>query len=240
MIKSKWALVIATLAITSSIVSFSHSAEARSILDILFGDKKTEEPKGPPPEVSLQAPFASPTPKGTTTNTELMQMYNSPSAQETMTSTSLDQPHRSPQQISEWVSGIVSQAMTISPETWDADFAKISPNFTSYATQEYKTYVQSVNLVSILTSNQMRLQAISNDSAIVAKEGAIDGTYHWLVQVPLMTSFYKTDMKEVDKNAQSQNQNLLVQVQVGRVQPKSNTDIGLVIERWRVSSGTTQ
>ncbi len=238
MIKSKWALVITTVVMTSSMMCSSYPANARSILDVLFGDKNAEEQKGPPPEVTLKAPFPTEPDKTVSTNAELMQMYNAPSAEQT--GTSLDQPHRSPQQVSEWTSGIVSQAMTIYPNTWANDFEKISPNFTPFAADEYKTYIQSSNFINILSSNQMHLQAISDDGAAVVKEGAIAGTYHWLIQVPLMTSFYKSDMKEVDKNTQSQNQNLLVQVQVGRVPPKSNTDIGLVIERWHVSNGASQ
>jgi hypothetical protein len=93
-----------------------------------------------------------------------------------------------------------------------------------------------VKLIDILTGNQMRLQAISDGEGIVTKDGAIGGTYHWLVQIPLMTSFYKTSMKEVDKAATAQSQNLVVQVQVGRVQQKDSNDIGLIIERWHVSS----
>ena len=239
MIKSKWALVITAVVMTSSILCSSYPANARSILDILFGDKEADAAKGPPPEVTLQAPFPTSSDKSFSgANSELLNMYDAPSASQN--STSLNQPHRSPQQISEWASGIVSQAMTINPPTWDTDFAKISSDFTPFAAQEYKKYVQDSNFINILNSNQMRLQAISNDSAIVTKEGEISGTYHWLIQIPLMTSFYKTTMKEVDKNATAQSQSLVVQVQVGRIPTKKNTDIGLVVERWHVSSAATR
>ena len=82
----------------------------------------------------------------------------------------------------------------------------------------------------------MRLQAISNDEGVILKEGALSGTYHWLVQIPLMASFYSITTQEIDQKATAQTQNLSIQVQVGRIPAKNNTDIGLVIERWIVSA----
>jgi len=47
-------------------------------------------------------------------------------------------------------------------------------------------------------------------------------------------------MDTFDKSTNAQNQRLLVQVQVGRVAAKKDGDIGLVIERWTVSSNSNK
>jgi len=233
MIKRISMSVIATVAITAFVVS--PSAHSEGFLDKLFGGKK-EEQKGPPPEVTLQAPFPT-TPDANTGNSQnkLMGIYGSNGAV-VEDANNLSKPHRSEKQIIEWATEIVSQAMTINVKTYENDFKKISPSFTPYALQEYQDYLQKTNMVAILSSNSLRLQAVSSEEGTVIKDGAISDTYHWLVQIPLMTSFYNMDMETVDKSVTTQSQSLLVQIQIGRVAPKSNNDVGLVVERWSVSS----
>lgn len=233
------ALMIAVVAIVISglILLPSSSAQARSVIDKIFGDSEDDD-QGPPPEKTLQAPFSTDTRKGTSpdANNQLIGIYDSQGGNAEKSSLKLDQPHLSPEQIAEWASGLASQAMTITPQTWESDFTKISGDFTPYAVKEYKDYIAKTNMINILTSNTMKLHAITDGPGIVVKEGAIGGTYHWLIQIPVMTSFYQASMQEVERSTVTRSQNLLIQVQVGRVTPKNNTDVGLVIERWFVSA----
>lgn len=230
---------VATSALSLILLSASfsvlplHAAEAKTLWEKLFGSD--DENQGPPPEKTLQAPFPTTVATGTAANSALMGIYDD-SKSEVKNSNSLDQPHRNPDQVAEWASGIVSQALTITPDTWDKDFEKLSVNFTPFAADEYKAYLKNANLVSALKGNEMKMQAISDGLGMITKEGAIGGTYHWLAQIPIMTSFYKANMKEVDKNGTNQNQNLIVQVQVGRIPPKSSNDMGIIVERWHVSA----
>lgn len=233
MIKKITMPVVAVCAIAA--FAMPPPAHAENFLDKLFGGNK-EEHKGPPPEVTLQAPFPTDTGTGTSgSQSKLMDIYGTAdSAVED--ANDLSKPHRNEKQIIEWATEIVSQAMTINLKTYDNDFKKISGAFTPYALNEYQSYLQKTNMVNILSSNSLRLQAVSDEEGSVIKDGAMAGTYHWLVQVPLMTSFYKEDMQIVDKSVNAQSQNLIVQIQIGRVAPKNNADVGLVVERWSVSS----
>lgn len=234
MIKTISMSVIATCAITAfSVFALSAPAHSEGFFDKMFGGQK-EAPKGPPPEVTLQAPFPTGTDNGTSQN-KLMDIYGTSNAP-VEDANDLSKPHRNEKQIVEWATEIVSQAMTINTKTYNDDFKKIAPAFTPYALKEYQDYLQKTNMVNILNSNSLRLQAVSSDLGSVVKDGAIGGTYHWLVQVPLMTSFYNVDMQTVDKTANTQSQSLLIQIQVGRVALKNSDDVGLVVERWSVSS----
>lgn len=232
MIKTLPMLVIAGFAMTTAIAYTP--AQAEGFFESIFGSNKDQQA----PEITLQAPFADKT-TSKAPQSKLMEMYGAdskPSAADSDLST----PHRNEKQIVEWTTEIVSQAMTIQLKSYNNDFKKISGHFTPFALQEYQAYLQKTNMMNVLSSNGMRLQTASDADGSVIKEGKIETTYHWLVQVPLMTSFYKDDIDSVDKNATAQNQNLLVQVQVGRVAPKNNADIGLVIERWSVSSNSSK
>lgn len=227
--------LIATCAITAFTVP--DPAHAENFLTKLLGNKE-EEPKGPPPEVTLQAPFPTDTAPGSKgKSSALMNIYGS-SETAMEDATDLSKPHRNEKQITEWSTEIVSQAMTINPKTYENDFKKISAYFTPFALKEYQDYLQKTTMMDVLNSNSFRLQAVSDEEGSVIKDGSISGTYHWLVQIPLMTSFYNLDMQTVDKSANAQSQNLMVQVQVGRVAPKNSADVGLIVERWSVSSNS--
>jgi len=236
MIKIRSVLVIPTIVMT--LVAASAPVHAKGFLDTILGKNDESEQKAPPPEVTLQAPFATKT-DTKAPQSKLMDMYGSADKIDD-TNNDLSLPHRNEKQIVDWTTEIVSQAMTMDLKTYNNDFKKISYAFTPYALKEYQDYLQKTNMVNVLSSNEMRLQAVSNEEGAVIKNGQIDGTYHWLVQVPLMTSFYKEDMDTVDKSTNAQNQRLLVQVQVGRVAAKKDGDIGLVIERWTVSSNSNK
>jgi hypothetical protein len=189
-----------------------------------------------PPEKTLQAPFPTNAP-ATAPKSALMDIYDSANGSATTNNSDVNLAiaHRNEQEIIEWATDIVTQALTINLSTYDADFKKIEPFFAPFALKEYQDYLAKVNMVSVLSSNSFRLQAISDSMGVVIKDGEIAGAYRWLVQVPLMASYYKINTQRVDKNTNIQSKKMVVQVQIGRVVPKTNTDIGLVIERWSVS-----
>lgn len=233
MIKYFSVLVIAICAITA--LSLPYEAHSKGFFETLFGGNE-DVPKAPPPEETLQAPFPTTAPQSGN-KSQLMDIYGDKS-KSLDTINDLKLPHRNEKQIIEWATEIVSQAMTINPKSYDADFKKISPYFTPFAIQEYNDYMTKTNMVNVLVSNSFRLQSMTDDEGSIVKDGEISGTYHWLVQIPIMASFYKDNIQSVDKTANIQSQNLMIQVQVGRVKQKSRDDIGLAVERWSVSSNS--
>lgn len=226
---------IAVVIITMTFFSFSESSLAKGFFENIFGSEDNKTAKVPPPEETLQAPFPTTAPTNSKTS-ELMDIYGEKT--ETDTLSDLGLPHRNEKQITEWATEIVSQAMTINPKTYEGDLKKILPFFTPFALKEYNDYLTKMNMINVLVSNSFRLQAMSDEEGSVVKEGKISDTYHWLVHVPIMVSYYKDNIQDVDKSTTVTNQNLLVQVQIGRVKQKNDSDIGMVIERWSVSSNT--
>ncbi len=233
--KFNFYLLSAFIALTC-VVSFSAQSQARSIFDILFGEE--DESKGPPPEVTLQAPFVTHVPADARNN-KLMEMYGK-STPVPGSSNTLDiaQPHRSPEEISRWGAGAVAQALTISPEGWEKLEPIIRPDFSAYGLQEYRSYLDSVHIFDTLSKNNLRVQTISDGSAQVLREGVIGGTYHWLVQVPVMATFYNQTLKTIKDKRQKigQNQEMVIQIQIGRTDKKDKNDLGVEIGRWIVTS----
>lgn len=219
----------------SGVVFHATPSDARSFWDVLFGPKE-EETQGPPPEQTLQAPFIDPNASKAAqkaTSPQMMDIYNKGEKMVGSNTLSLDQPHRSPEIIATWAAGVVAQALSFSPATFNDLEKKINPDFSTYGMQEYKTYLNKMGLMRTLTTNHLKVMTISEGKAQVIRDGVVDGTYHWLVQVPVMTSFYDQSLNVItDKRAKiAQNQKLLFQVQIGRSAQATN-DLGIKIERW--------
>jgi hypothetical protein len=229
-------IAFSALIISVCLFAFAPSVQARSIFDILFGS--SEEQTGPGPEVTLQAPFAHQIPNDAQNN-ELMDMYGKDSQEDAEgNSLRLSQPHRSPEEISRWGSSIVVQALTLNASGWDSIKDVIAADFSAYGLQEYKAYLDRMRIFETLEKNNMRIQTIADGSAQVLREGLISGTYHWLVQIPVMVTFYNKNIKRiVNKRDQiGQNQKMVIQIQIGRTPKKDGNQLGIEIERWIVTA----
>lgn len=215
------------------------SAEA-SFWQKLFG-ASSQDGKGPPPEKTLQAPFGNERAVAPQTQSEkdLMTIYEHNGNDQNSTQ-SLGKAHRSPEQVGEWIAGTVAAALSINPETWKGDLQKLEPLFLPYGFQEYQKYLARTDLLASLTSSKMRLQAITDGTPTLLKEAPLDGVYHWVYRVPLLLTYYKQDMKRIEKGERlvSQSQKVVVEVQIGRI-PLDVRDVkkealGVAIERWSV------
>lgn len=211
-------------------------ANARSFWEVFFGKK--EEQVGPPPEETLQAPF-SPKPQGKATSkkdAELRNIYEMSRKPDEEKEKTLAEPNMSQEKVAMWAAGVAAEAMTIDPSKFEAAQKELVKKFTPYAYQEYKKYLEGINLVTSLKASNLMMQAIAPDGGTVTRQGAIDGTYHWLSETNLMTTFYTPGTVKIDKKANTQSQSILVEVQIGRVRAETPTDPGIAIERWRVTS----
>jgi len=208
-------------------------AQARSIWEVLFGDH-TLEPVNP----DQKTPFESSVP-AETQGSEMMDIFEKGKVLEGHISTlDIAQPHMSPEEVQDWTSGFIAQALSLQAETWDEDLKVIQPNFAAYGWKEYSDYLTRMNVKNMLGQNKMKMQAISDGPAQVLREGMVSGTYHWLVQVPVMVTFYKSDITSLgDKaNRPGQNQRLIIQIQVGRTKKDKANIAGIEIERWLIIS----
>lgn len=198
------------------------------ILPWIFG----EPSKGPKPEDTLQAPFGNEKVKVDASN-KLMDIYDAEDAAE-HTEGGLALAHRSAEQVGDWVTGIVTQAMTINPETYNDDVKKYTGWFLPYALQEYNAYLGTNQTVETLRSNSMRLTAFAESKPVLVQEGVLEGSYRWLFRVPVMLTYYDLATASLKgRKPMSQTQRVFVNVQVGRIASNKLAE-GMAIERWSV------
>lgn len=225
------AVVVTTVAAFSS---FPSVANAKSFFDVFFG--REAEDTGPPPEETLQAPFSQKTPAKKPVGKLAGTYAETKDGSDFENVNRLENPNRTPQQIVDWGTDVVDRALTIDPAMMDQDQKKLSESFIPYALEEYKKYLETTGIVNTLKSNNMVMRAISSEGGLVTRQGAIAGSYHWLVKIPVMVSFFPKDMKTITKNTKVQNQQMVVEVQIGRVANETTESAGLAIERWRVNA----
>jgi hypothetical protein len=174
-------------------------------------------------------------PKFKQSSSELMGLYD---AQDQITTMEipLDKPHRSTVQVGEWIAEHVTSAMTINP----TDFAKQKKqkmvDFEPYAVTEYEGYLSSTSMLQTLQTNTLKMNAILNGEVKLVSEGALNGTYRWLYDVPLLLTFYPSSLAAFNKEVAANNfpnQKVTFRVQAGRM--AKNKDVsseGLLLERW--------
>lgn len=227
MIRSRYSIALLGAVFIGSL-TLSTPARAWSLFDALFGESDSSS--------GAQAPKVDPE---SMKNSPIMQMYGQDRASVRKNALDIDQPDRSPEEIAEWAGAVVVQALTLSPATYQKTLGQIGPNFAPYGLKEYQDYIGKVGLIETLTKSNMRVQAITEGSPQVIRDGLVSGSYHWLVQVPLMITFYNDAVRKIeDKNAAlGQNQKMTIQVQVGRTPKKDSASSGVAIERWVVITG---
>ncbi len=199
-------------------IPFSASAE-------LFKTKK------PDPVNPTVAPFTTDgsAPKS---NSKLMGFYDQERAEDVVP---IDKPHRTTEQMADWSVDHVTTAMNIDPLTWDAHLKTLTPYFDAYGLQEYQSYLQSSGILNLLQTNRLKINSILDGAPTLLSQGALSGTYRWLYQVPLMITYYEEETKTLKtRGVKSQNQKLVLRVQIGRV-AKGSDDNNIVIEHWTLA-----
>jgi hypothetical protein len=220
----------------------SGQANAETFLNRMFPSIfGAPAPKVPGPEETLQAPFstdgnAAGTGAAATEASPLMKMYDDTSKKNSNTM-DLAVAHRSEEQLAEWLTGVTTLALNISPQTWNEDIKKFAAGFSPYGLQEYKAYLDKTAMLTTLQTNNLRLQAITDGKPVLLKEASIDGVYHWLFNVPLLLTYYDQDTHKIEKGqkVRQQTQRVTAQIQVGRIASKPD-EIGVVVERWIIQS----
>lgn len=232
-------LLIAALAVAGTFAPAQPARADNTILNFLLPWIFGEPELGPQPQDTLQAPFGQEKIQVTSkTQAEMQKIFEAEDATE-LNLNELNLPHRSPEQIGDWLTTIVTQAMSIEPDTYAEKSKSFLPNFLPYAQQEYQTYLSSNQVLETLRTNNMKVNAFAEGRPSLIQEGVLDGTYRWLFRVPVMLTYYDrstTTLKGRDhgKAASQQTQRVLINIQVGRVPVSQNIE-SMIIERWSVT-----
>lgn len=172
---------------------------------------------------------------------DLMALYDEQSAATSM-EIPADKPHLNQAQIAEWVEEQVTNAMTIDPVSFDDKKKNLLSDFQPYALTEYETHVVGTGLVDQLKQQSLKMNAIQDGAPQLVSEGALEGTYRWLYDVPLMLSYYPSGLQTLKTKQQASlpNQKITIRVQLGRLaQQDPKHPNGVMMEHWTMLGAAT-
>ena len=205
--------------------SFSPPAQAKSFLEDWFPFLFEEPDTGPTPEQTGRAPFAEKGAVDTTQSKQLGVDYKPETAIES--AVSLDQAHRQPTQIVEWSSRVISDALDFDPLQYETHLVNLNLEITPYAIESFKVFMAKDNLLEALKSNNLVMRIFMTEPGRLLNQGAVQGRYRWLVDVPVTLSFLPRGTTDYT-GIQPKSHRINIRTQVGRV-AEGGTD-GMMIE----------
>lgn len=141
----------------------------------------------------------------------------------------LNMPHRTASQIQEWISTAASEALTFEGQDYDQVLENVRDYFTAAGFNQYKTYLESIQLRENLIRSNYRAGIFFDQAPYIGKGSAFEGVYRWQARMPLTLSFSSRN----DGNIV--NRNLLVDVQITRAERDGDKNL-ILIEGWDVKS----
>lgn len=198
-------------------------AQAAGLRDFFFPMLKEETPD---PTKTLQAPFAQ------------QPQQEAPAVAPAENSlpqnaVPLQLPHRSTEQIGQWTVMAVSEALTIDGPDMAAHVQKIKLHFEPSSLAMFQKFYGDSGIAGALADGRYQLRSFVQSAPLLLNEGAVEGRYRWLFEVPVMLSYLPRGAQEY-QHAEPINRDLRLIVQIGRSAQASGVD-GVWIEHWRAA-----
>ena len=186
---------------------------------------------GPKPEDTLVAPFADPHEQE---EKKVDDLYADPGAE----AMDLSQPNRGRADLAQWLTHTLADIFETDPVQFDKHVAQIATDMAPGAVAQYRTFMQSSNILRTLSDNHLALHGFVEEEPILLNAMALQGRYHWLYEVPMTLTFLPNGAKSYDQTGTSPvNQHVIVRLQLGRMPPGQGVD-ELEIESFDVRQNT--
>lgn len=144
--------------------------------------------------------------------------------------TPLNQPHRDNGEISAWLTNSLSEAMTFDKADYKEMLKTDEQYFNKTGKTEYLKFLNDHNIMKVIESGKFDVRSFVQGQPLLLNEGAVNGVYRWLYEVPMMVSYMERGAKSY-KDLEPVNQQLVLTVQVGRVSGVMD-GTAILIERW--------
>lgn len=151
----------------------------------------------------------------------------------------LHRPHRTERELAVWISNKAAEIMTVEYKQAANHPKKIRPLFSKSGFTQYGNYLKSTNLIPVLQQNRLTMSSIVTGTPFLINEGLMDGSYHWLFEVPVLLSYIDssiTDNAGTGYNSARKlpaGEKIKIRIQIGRSNQADNAD-GIWIEWWEM------
>lgn len=138
---------------------------------------------------------------------------------------SLPSPNMGRDAVMNWAAQAVSQIMTFGFNDIDEKFAISRLNFTEDGWNSFSKAVINSRLIEAMTKSQQILATVPYDTPVLKKEGMVEGSYTWEVDVPVLVTFRAGGVKSMRKK--------VVNVVIKQV-PTRESPSGMGINQWNM------
>ncbi|HQX28351.1 MAG TPA: DotI/IcmL family type IV secretion protein, partial [Alphaproteobacteria bacterium] len=138
-------------------------------------------------------------------------------------------------EIGAWLTNSLSEAMTFDKGNHKEMLKADEKYFNETGKVEYLKFLADHNIMKVIESEKFDVRSFVQGQPLLLNEGAVNGVYRWLYEVPMMVSYMERGAKSY-KDLEPVNQQLVLTVQVGRVSGVMD-GTAILIERW---SGKSQ
>lgn len=225
-------LVMCTIAVSTPSPA---NAQSDSIFQRAYNFMfKRDAEDRPRPEETLRAPFIDPAQEVSPT-ADAMNLPYSPMIGAVHEDTSdLRLPHRYEEQIGAWLTSSLSELLNFDPGNYDVHVNEALAYMDTYALSDFHSFLQETGLLNRLNLTGTVLRSYVSERPFLVNEGAAEGRYRWLMQVPVTLTLLPRGMQDYSKHPNPETHHYIISTQIGRT---DRTADGMLIENMRVRPG---
>lgn len=144
-----------------------------------------------------------------------------------------DRPRLSSHAIEQWISATLSEVMTFDTPNFTDRVQNARRHFTQDGFRQYEDYLDRTELLKKLNDKNQRASLLIDGDILLLNEGAVEGVYRWLYDVPVMIGIVSRSSRSYVPGSQPIGQKLSIRMQITRA-PTADDPNALLIESWEV------
>lgn len=153
-------------------------------------------------------------------------------AQKAAEKPALDQPNMDDAALLDWLQKTVTSTLTFSYAVAVPHMQQASAKFTEDGWDGFMKEMERSRMLESAITLQQKLSAEAHGTPLLLEQGASNGSYRWIVQVPLHLTY--TSGKE------SRTDSVKVNLIAERVAVTRNNPSGIAIAKWMMQAGGTR
>ena len=146
----------------------------------------------------------------------------------------LQNPNRTQDEIIAWSQQRATEVLSFAPADLNTKMAATKKDFTAAGLNEYLNYLKDSKLTDMVQGQGYAVTTIVNGDSMILNSGAMAGSYHWLVELPLMVTFLHNGVDGNQEPVAGGNFKLILQL--GRVPASAGGVDGMAIESWKMEN----
>ena len=138
--------------------------------------------------------------------------------------------HRTSDEMALWAQQAAADVLSFGADDYAAKMESFKKYFAQQGWQMYTAYLKDSKIADTVTQNGYSVGAIVDRTPDIVSYGPLDGSFHWIIKMPITVSFFSTDASGHTRTGGSGKYTLFVDV----VRVPQGGDNGVAINNWRV------